>query len=85
MIKTTTTTVSPAAAMRAERVARDLIAGELLAAARKIGTDRFGNGPSLAAVEAEIGRSSDRITSVFFALCMAGEWPGSRPRRSRFA
>lgn len=66
------------------RVARDLVAGELLQAARVLGVDHWGNGPSLAAIEAHLGRSNDLITSVFFSLCLEGRWPGSKPSGSRF-
>ena len=70
---------------RTALIARDLTASAILDAARRIGTDRHGNGPSLASICEAIGRNDAHVTSVFFHLCMTGEYPGSKSTHTRFA
>lgn len=68
------------------RVAMDLYKGEALRLARQAGTDRFGNS------NLGLGRlleltpqyNADLMTSAFYALCLAGEWPGSKSTRGRY-
>lgn len=64
-----------------DKVAWDLMEGELLSAARQLGVDEFGNGPSFAAVAAIIFPSveipiSGMWLDVFISLCLSGRWPG---------
>lgn len=65
-----------------QNIARDILAGDLLAAARGI------KNPSFAAVCDALNRDdqffSDNAMSVFFGLCIAGHWPGSKCTHKRF-
>lgn len=67
------------------RIALDMVKGEILGAARREGTDTYGNGPSLARICDLLGRDDEFVTLAFFSLCMTGEYPGSRSTKGRFA
>ena len=67
------------------RIARDLYADAALAWAAKQPVCRFGIGPSLAGLLAALADyNAEILEGVFFELCIAGRWPGSKSKRSRF-